>query len=280
MSLDMSPFEASAAEPEPEPESDAPAAPRLEIPTADTTSSHDSNSHDSTSDDFTSDDSTSDDSRSDDTAATQLPTGFASPVAGSGAPSAAPTLPTRPQAEFDMPLAPPVGLAGSSQRPVAPDSARQFPSVSTPPPAAPTLPTRTNRGTGPEGPDRLADPAAGPAGDESPVATSEPSALQAALSAFDTGRNAVRAAPSGVLPTRARSADPAPHVEEPSAVAQSRIDPAALRDRLRAFQSEFSSAGDASSDIYTDDPADRAVPADQNTDPHIDQNPDHEGLPR
>ncbi len=162
-----------------------------------------------------------------------------------------PPPPARPHGEFDTPLAPPITANPLTQRPVTPDTARPLPANPMTPAAdiAPALPTRTNRGSGPEGPDRLADQAA--AGG-SPVAASEPSALQAALSAFDTGRNAVGAQLGGDLPTRARGAEPVPFVEEPSAVTQSRVDPAALRDRLRAFQTEFSNAGDSGNDIYTD----------------------------
>ncbi len=120
--------------------------------------------------------------------------------------------------------------------------------------SAPVLPTRTQRGTGPEGPDRLAMPATD--SDAAPVATSEPGALQAALSAFDSGRSAVNAPVAGSLPTRDRiGGEPSPFAEEPQAVTQSRVDPSALRDRLRAFQSEFSNASSdhaGGSDIYTD----------------------------
>jgi hypothetical protein len=90
---------------------------------------------------------------------------------------------------------------------------------------------------------------------ESPVTTSEPGALQAALAAYDSGRAAVKAPTANALPTRGPNADPGPMADEPLPVTQSRVDPSALRDRLRAFQSEFSSAsGDhaGGSDIYTD----------------------------
>ena len=63
------------------------------------------------------------------------------------------------------------------------------------------------RGTGPEGPDRLADPALTPGG-EPAVTSSEPGALQAALAAFDSGRSALHAEPAGDLPTRPRGSEP------------------------------------------------------------------------
>jgi hypothetical protein len=93
------------------------------------------------------------------------------------------------------------------------------------------LPTRTP-GKGPDGgPDRLAtfhD-------EQSVTATSSPSALQAALAAFDARRNGA----NGALPTRARAdGQPDPGADDPGA-AQSRLDPEALRERLRAFQTEF-----------------------------------------
>jgi hypothetical protein len=120
--------------------------------------------------------------------------------------------------EFDRPLAPPVTAAPLNQRPVAPVGA-----VGTPPappaPSLPGLPTR-NPGSGlPDGgPDRLADSGA-------------PSALEAAL--------------GGALPTRTRVGDPVPPVEEPASTTASRLDPEALRERLRAFQSEFRSGHEA-----------------------------------
>ncbi|NNE10936.1 MAG: HAMP domain-containing protein [Ilumatobacter sp.] len=172
------------------------------------------------------------------------------------APAEAPTLeapglpsPTpREHGEFDIPPTPPVTGSGLTQRPVTPEGARPLP---TPPPATestPSLPTRTHRGSGPEGPDRLAaistvrpEPVTDGPG--------EASALQAALAAFDTGRNAARSeatpaptfnapdAPAAALPTRAPVADAGPDLHDESPVSQSRVDPSALRDRLRAFQS-------------------------------------------
>ena len=164
-------------------------------------------------------------------------------------------LPPPPTArpEFDVPPAPPMSANGISQGPVSPDTARPAPVPTPSADTAPALPTRTQRGTGPEGPDRLADALAS-SGDR-PVTTSEPGALQAALAAYDSGRAAVNAPAATSLPTRDRLGDQGPMADEPLPVTQSRVDPSALRDRLRAFQSEFSSAsGDntGGSDIYTD----------------------------
>lgn len=171
------------------------------------------------------------------------------PVTPESALSAPPD--SRLQGEFDVPPAPPLTAEPLTQRPVSPDTARPAP-IPAPEPEAPSgLPTRTQRGTGPDGPDRLANAAFS---DAAPVATSEPSALQAALSAFDTGRSKVTAEPTGSLPSRDRVSDPASMIDEQQSVTQSRVDPSALRDRLRAFQSEFSGAGESAggTDIYTD----------------------------
>ena len=65
----------------------------------------------------------------------------------------------------------------------------------------------------------------------------------------------MRAPAATELPTRDRLGEPAVSFHEEQTVTQSRVDPSALRDRLRAFQSEFSSAtGEhaGGSDIYTD----------------------------
>lgn len=118
-------------------------------------------------------------------------------------------------AEFDRPLAPPLLAAPLSQRPVAPADALGAPPAP-PPPLAPSLPTRRPGAGAPDGgPDRLADAA---------------SALESAL---DIG-----------LPTRTRAEEPAVHAEPPLAVSANRLDPEALRDRLRAFQTEFRSGVD------------------------------------
>jgi hypothetical protein len=110
------------------------------------------------------------------------------------------------------------------------------------------LPTRSP-GRGPDGgPDRLAPPT-GPAvvADAPPVArTSSPSALQAALTAFDARRNG-----NDALPTRERSAGGVPSsfdFDEPSSTTQSRLDPEVLRERLRAFQNEFRTASAGATD--------------------------------
>jgi hypothetical protein len=84
---------------------------------------------------------------------------------------------------------------------------------------------------------------------DAPIApTSSPSALQAALTAFDTRRNG-----HDSLPTRDRGAsEPAfsGTFEEPASISQSRLDPEVLRERLRAFQTEFrtATAGGAATD--------------------------------
>jgi hypothetical protein len=108
-----------------------------------------------------------------------------------------------------------------------------------PDPIEPGLPTRSP-GRGPDGPDRLAGPTSPSVMADAPVAaTSSPSALQAALTAFDSRR-----AGPDALPTRERSASPAAPgtFEEPASITQSRLDPEVLRERLRAFQTEFRTA--------------------------------------
>lgn len=137
-------------------------------------------------------------------------------------------------AEFDRPLAPPPSLDGPSRTPVVPADAVPAPAMRTAPtaPASPNLPTRSPS-KGPDGgPDRLAS-----FGDENAVApTSSPSALQAALAAFDTRRSG----DTGSLPTRPRTDGfDADDFGEGSGASQSRLDPEALRERLRAFQTEF-----------------------------------------
>ena len=163
------------------------------------------------------------------------PTSWASPVLPP--PASAPATSAPVLGEFDRPPAPPVTTNGTARRPVSPDTARPAPqpALLTSREDELTLPTRSP-GRGPDGPDRLSEINADEASD-SPTTTSEPAALQAALAAFDTGRNGGEA----VLPTRA----PNPHAadqnqyEEPAATTPSRLDPEALRERLRAFQSEF-----------------------------------------
>jgi len=186
-----------------------------------------------------------------------------------------PPAPARP--EFDVPVAPPISANGLTHRPVTPDTARPAPTLK-PIDDTPLLPTRTQRGTGPDGPDRLADPAGTTVGD-TPVATSEPGALQAALAAYDAGRAAVNAPAVESLPTRDRTTEPLQTFDEQQPVTQSRVDPSALRDRLRAFQTEFTSASSeptAGHDIYADHHADHH--ADHNNDRNDDR--DSGGDPR
>ena len=136
----------------------------------------------------------------------------------------APTLPpptAAPTGEFDVPPAPPNTAMSPSQRPVAPTTAQRAPEPA-PRDLAPSLPTRTP-GQGPDGgPDRLA------------------ASLDAAA---DSQSN-------GSLPTRTRVGDPVAPVEEPLATTAGG-NPDALRDRLRAFQTEFRSA--LGTDSITDD---------------------------
>jgi hypothetical protein len=157
---------------------------------------------------------------------------FAAPVATSG--------------EFDRVPAPPVTVGGLSRGPVIPAEALPPSTVRLPDPIDPGLPTRTP-GRGPDGPDRMAAPTGQSVMADAPIApTSSPSALQAALTAFDTRRNGHDA-----LPTRDRSEPAMPGTyEEPASITQSRLDPEVLRERLRAFQNEFrtASAGGAHTD--------------------------------
>jgi signal transduction histidine kinase len=158
-----------------------------------------------------------------------------------------PTAVARISSEFDRQPAPPMLATSPSRQPVTPDNARPLPATRPAPPTNdPHLPVRSP-GSGPEGPDRLADitnPAV--------VGSSAPSALQAALSAFDSGRNATSSG-GPALPTRARVGDPVlpSSFQEQVSVAQSRLDPDALRDRLRAFQTEFRTGVVSSDDKST-----------------------------
>ncbi len=140
----------------------------------------------------------------------------------------APTLPpptAAPTGEFDVPPAPPNTAMSPSQRPVAPTTAQRAPEPA-PRDLAPSLPTRTP-GQGPDGgPDRLAASLDAAAANQSPASS------------------------SGALPTRTRVGDPVAPVEEPLATAAGG-NPDALRDRLRAFQTEFRSA--LGTDSITDD---------------------------
>ncbi|MFP5488608.1 MAG: hypothetical protein ACLGHQ_09920, partial [Acidimicrobiia bacterium] len=153
-----------------------------------------------------------------------LPPAPAPAPAPGPAPAPAPAPVAARHGEFDRPLAPPLTAAPLTQRPVAPADALGVPPAP-PPPRLPGLPTR-NPGSGlPDGgPDRLAAEAEAPA------------ALEAAL--------------GGALPTRTRVGDPVDPVEEPQSTAASRLDPEALRERLRAFQTEFQSGHAADADDH------------------------------
>ncbi len=143
-----------------------------------------------------------------------------------------------PGGEFDRPLAPPPTADGPSRQPVTAADAHRAPV----PPVDTTsngnpLPTRSPS-RGPDGGhDRLATFGAG----EQPVtATSSPSALQAALAAFDARRNGDGAS----LPTRSPGDAPSVPGADEVSTAPSRLDPDALRERLRAFQTEFRTGAD------------------------------------
>jgi hypothetical protein len=154
--------------------------------------------------------------------------------------------PALARAEFNRPPAPPVTVDGLARRPVTLDNALPVPTVKLPEPTdggTALLPTRTPS-RGPDGPDRLAGvgDGSGTSADAPVVAGSSPSALQAALTAFDSRRHAGQD-----LPTRSRSGDsfaPPSAFEEPPSIAASQLDPDALRQRLRAFQTEFRTAAE------------------------------------
>ncbi len=147
----------------------------------------------------------------------------------------------RTHGEFDIPPAPPMSTDGLNRRPVTPDTARPAPDPRpSGPPSGPSLPTRSpGRGpsTGADEPDRLAGTTA---------EHDEPSALSAALAAFDApyGNAAPDHAGGSQLPTRTRVGDPVDPVEDPAPITQSRLDPEALRERLRSFQSEYNTGLD------------------------------------
>ncbi len=149
--------------------------------------------------------------------------------------------------EFDRPPAPPSFGFEPTSRPFTDPTARPIPARRTESEqhastahATPFLPTRS-RGTGPDGPDRLAPQLTGPTGPPSGyTAPANPSSLKAALSAFEAGRSGTRpeAAPPPELPTR----DPGSafdHDEVTTSTSQSRLDPEAIRERLRSFRQEF-----------------------------------------
>ena len=182
-------------------------------------------------------------------------------------PVATPNLPPPPPAservpgEFDSPLAPPISADGPSRGPVAPAGARSGPArpLTEMTPSLPSLPTRSPS-SGPQGPDRLIDVAVNDDRDDEQDPSSGPSALQAALSAFDSGRSEANGSngtngtngtkdtngTGAALPTRTRVGEPVHQLEQPLAATTSRLDPEALRERLRAFQTEFRSAGSPS----------------------------------
>ena len=154
---------------------------------------------------------------------------------------------TRVPGEFDTPLAPPISPDGPSRGPVAPATARSAPPLpADPTPAHNGLPTRTPS-SGPTGPDRLAD--AAPPGDDDPASQSGPGALQAALAAFDASRTGFNGSSdtgdaADALPTRSRVDEPISMPDESIPTTPSRLDPDALRERLRAFQTESRAASD------------------------------------
>jgi hypothetical protein len=174
-------------------------------------------------------------------AAPALPTRSADlgePLLETSAP--APAAFAAPTAEFDRVPAPPVTTGGLTNGPVTPHDALPPATLRVPESPEIGLPTRTP-GRGPDGPDRLAPPTSPAVMTDPPIAaTSSPSALQAALTAFDSRRNG-----HDTLPTRERRAIDAAapeSFEEPASIAQSRLDPDVLRERLRAFQNEFRTA--------------------------------------
>jgi len=178
------------------------------------------------------------------------------PVALPDLPPPPPAQAPRTPGEFDTPLAPPISADGPSRGPVAPATARSgpAPSPADAPPSLPNLPTRSPS-SGPDGPDRLTDVTVA-SDDRGQSTESSPSALQSALAAFDTGRNGSGDSngTNGSLPTRTPSGDPVPQVEQPSSATASRLDPEALRERLRSFQSEFhGSTSPGTSDDDTSD---------------------------
>ena len=77
------------------------------------------------------------------------------------------------------------------------------------------------------------------------------SALQAALSAFDSRRN------GDALPTRVARGSEGEGVDldESASTTQSRLDPEALRERLRAFQTEFRTATEGTHAPESDEPS-------------------------
>jgi hypothetical protein len=156
-----------------------------------------------------------------------------------------PSARDRLSGEFDRPPAPPAFGTPPMSRPFTDPTARPIPVRRTEAEreAANGLPIR-ERGIVPEGPDRLAHlnvPAGQPLGHDVPIAPTNPSSLRTALTAFETGRAGARpeiVAPTATLPTR----DPGSafdHDEVTTSTSQSRLDPEAIRERLRSFRKEF-----------------------------------------
>jgi hypothetical protein len=159
----------------------------------------------------------------------------------------APRSHDRLSGEFDRPPAPPSFGFEPASRPFTDPTARPIPARPAGPERQaasghvnPSLPTRS-RGTGPDGPDRLAAQLNGPIGPSAGhVAPTAPGSLKAALTAFEAGRAGVR--PESVappqLPTRAPG-NAYDHDEVTASTSQSRLDPEAIRERLRSFRQEF-----------------------------------------
>ena len=193
-----------------------------------------------------------------DAPAVHHPAAPAPPDAPPAAPAPTPGLPllpppgaaASPTSELDRPPAPPALAASPTAGPVADPDARPLPArkplEAMPPPPGVTdagLPIR-QRSAGPEGgPDRL---------DGNPLtASAPPQSLQAALSAFDAGRNGQ----SPTLPTR-QPGSSVPSDDHSRSTVPSRLDPDAIRERLRAFQQEHRS-GRTSDEHDTDHGGDR-----------------------
>ena len=149
--------------------------------------------------------------------------------------------PPAPTGEFAVPPAPPMGPQGPSTQPVTPGVARPAPRIDITP-DMPNLPTRAPGSNDVDGPDRIA---------QGLTAGTEPSALSAALAAFDTPHTEI----ADDLPSRDPDDAPIHLGEDPTSIAPSRLDPEAFRERLRSFQSEYSTGrdlGDDQPDNHTD----------------------------
>jgi hypothetical protein len=159
----------------------------------------------------------------------------------------APQSHDRLSGEFDRPPAPPAFGFEPTSRPFTDPTVRPIAARPAGPErraasghANPSLPTRS-RGTGPDGPDRLAAQLNGPSAPSvGHVAPTAPGSLKAALTAFEAGRSGVR--PESVapplLPTRAPG-NAFDHDDVTASTSQSRLDPEAIRERLRSFRQEF-----------------------------------------